>query len=366
MRSPLLAVFMFIVTACSSGSAVSDEDARDFGGARALLAAQDDALRSRDRVAFQMTLDRSRTGFSTCALDNFDTTPAGVTPPARAIARFERYRGYVRAYAGYGGAAGYRATYFRRLDGAWRMSEPDPREVGERRTKTEGSITLTYWEIDEPIALATVVAAEQARQIAAQHIPRSDPVAFALYLDPTRDLFSRQCWLGGWATLDDASKPNIEIFEPSFAPDMRTLSGSSDALLRHEALHWAQGQTLRGWLAGVDWWVVEGWPDAVAGIDRRASFRASCMANAVPTRERLFRHDPLAEPPPTTQAEYEYAAANLMTLYLFDRYGEDAYWNLLRTMKQVISNDRAYQPVLGIGPDAFYDRWRADAIKRFC
>ena len=55
-----------------------------------------------------------------------------------------------------------------------------------------------------------------------------------------------------------------------------------------------------------------------------------------------------------------------MTVYLFDRYGEDAYWNLVRTMKQVISNDRAYQPVLGIGPDAFYDRWRADTIKRYC
>jgi hypothetical protein len=75
----------------------------------------------------------------------------------------------------------------------------------------------------------------------------------------------------------------------------------------------------------------------------------------------MLRHDPFSDPPPSLQAEYEYASANLMVRFLLQRYGEATYWRLVSTMKQLISNDRAYAQVLGLTPSQFYDSWRAQA-----
>jgi hypothetical protein len=361
MRLIVLALLL-VASACSSAEVASDPDSRDFGAVRSVIAAQEDDLSRGDRTAFAATLDPTRSSLSRCELDTFDTYRSVGMTARRQVLRLDRYRGYVRAYLSADLLGGYRPYFFVQDKGVWRQTEPGGTELGEHRSKTVGAATLDYWEIDEDIASSLVASADDARAKAAQFISRTDPTPFLLHLYPIRYLISTEpCWSAGWASINEPAHPEIALFSPSVGPDLRTLSVAAIGILRHEALHWAQGQELRGSLFGLDWWTVEGWADVRAGIDRVASFRAACLTSAVPAADRMLRHDPFSDPPPSLQAEYEYASANLMVRFLLQRYGEATYWRLVSMMKQLISNDRAYAEVLGLTPSQFYDSWRAQA-----
>ncbi len=296
------------------------------------------------------------------ALTVTEVAPFG-TRYARAYVRErEGYARYFFHYAGYTYIYTLPPWQLTRDVYRWYLTEPLPHEFGEMRTKNVDGIEISYWEVDEAVAELVAREALAAREFALAHAPGPVGDVYSVRLHPTRS--SGPCLASGQLLSD----PDIvHVYTVWLEEGLRALAPATRTMLRHEALHWIQQQTLPGLLRAAEWWLKEGWPEHLVRADRSKTFRASfCDVNRRMSEARL-RVGPPAYVTEFTDPGAYYAYAGPMVEYLIERHGEGSYWSLLKeTAAPGRDRAEAYRAVLGLTPDDFYREWVSWAEPRYC
>lgn len=358
-------------TSASPGPLVADERAR--ADIQALLDKQYQAKSAKDLARFQETLDQTRLAFRRCQTQDFDiASRLGPGRQGRVLAVEPALEGYLRAYVG-DATSGYTRRYFRRDAGRWLMTEPTLAELGDERSRTVGGLVVRYWLLDEdvvePIANATLAARAQAEKEL-----RNTPIPYFVKLTSTQETAGEfgRCTTQVLATYQEQPVPQLTVRELYFAAP-REPTAYSRAILTHESLHWVQHQNVTGTQGGIAWWLVEGWPDFVAGTRSLSTTRALlCGTTPVPTYKQLVDPPPQdVDTPPEVFGQY-YAYANSMVEYVYATRGADSYWRLYEAYAKsgfrvaFQASDAVLAGVLSTTPDRFRADWLAFARKKYC
>ena len=348
------------VTATASATPAATADIAELNQ---LVTLRRDAVARGDRDAFDKTYDATRVSFAACQRELYDLR---VTDGE--IQRVDAFGAYYRVIANQSG--GTMRFFVRRIDGTLKITEPQPSEVGETRTRSDGPVVVTYWAIDEDVASGVAAVAHRAYDFAGAQSPRPDLVPFSVQLYPIHVFTAGQpCWIAGTASISDPKHPvvNVPVYNVTFDAAFKTPSLATSAAITHEALHWVQGQVAYGATVSGPWWMLEGWPDRVASIDRSATVRRQLCVSGFPAREVLERHGiALLDRPGSIDVAGQYAAANTLVEYLVATYGVPKYWELYSAVNNAIDNDRAFGAVLGITQSDFYARWLAWVKAKYC
>lgn len=358
-------------TAAPSGPVKVTITAETKGELEAVLQKKADAARRQDLTAFQSTVDLSRSTFRRCWTEAFEETGRGASPSwlnSTKILKVEPYLDiYVRAYVDEG-ILGVARRYFRKDSGRWIMTEPKDDELGGEKKKTVDGLMLSYWGVDDDIIdlLGKEGVATRAFLLQNAHGPTRTP--FALRFFPTRGTggIGVACRVLGTSIINDPNDPYLRFFGVWLAPSLTDVSDDMRGSFRHEGLHWLQDQFIPGISARLDWWMVEGWPDFVGGVDRSGSLRRFVCAGQIPTYKQL-EDGPSQEAgaPPEVVSQY-YAYANSMIDYLYAQFSKDAYWDLMTTYKAGVDPNVNLPQVLKVTPAQFRDGWIGFAKKKYC
>ncbi len=343
------------------------------GELEAVLQKKADAARRQDLSAFQSTIDLSRSTFRRCWTEAFEETGRGSAPSwvnSAKIVKLEPYLDtYVRAYVDEPGL-GVARRYFRKEGTRWVLTEPKDDELGGERKKTVDGLELSYWGVDDDIIDLLGKEGLATRSFLQTNARGATRTPFALRFFPTRSTAGLQaaCRALGTSQINDPRDPFLRFFGAWLAPSLDQVSDDMRATFKHEGLHWLQDQFIPGISARLDFWLVEGWPDFVGGVDRGNSIRRLLCGggSAVPAYKQLA-DGPSQEAGtrPEVVSQY-YAYANSMIDYLYAQFGKDAYWDLMTTYKDGVNPNENLPKVIKATPDRFREGWLAFAMKKYC
>jgi hypothetical protein len=335
-----------------------------------LLARYNAAVRAKDLAAFQRTIDGTRLAFRRCEAQFFDIAARlgyqGLLPGR--VAAVEPYHGtYVRAWVGDEGL-GYERLYFRLNDArAWVLTEPTLDDLGGERTRTFDGLAVEYWGADEDVIDVYVASALRARDAAAAIAPRPTKTPWSLRILPTRETIGVTAACGTGADSSGFTYA-IRVFPGAIFVDRSRdrVVPATDALFMHEALHQVQYSFIPKITVRLDWWLVEGWPDYTAQSRSQREIRSNICAPTVPTFKQLVDGPRIeADTPPEVRFQY-YSYANTMVGYLYETFGENAYWDLVSLYPDNVEPKNNYPKALGVTPEAFYSGWLAWAKRKYC
>lgn len=335
---------------------------------QALLDEFASAIGSGDRAGLERLYDPSRGAFRTCRLQILRSAlEARAQLPSYRVIGVEPYGDiYVRAKVEASGVVA--RLYASRYQGKAVFTEPRETELGELRRKRESGIELVYWEIDEDVSDVLLREAVAAREFAVGFAPKPIRVTFSMRVFPTRETgASAACEFAGMVYLLNPDRPEIRLYQVSFAPGLTQLSDSTRTLLRHETLHWLQDQMVLGAIQSGAWWLVEGWPEYQIGRDPTSTFtRHGCVSDP-PSLTQLVL-GPTSQPDRSAdQVSRYYAYANSLVRFVHDLHGPAVYWRLLESSTSSRRNEEEVFPqILGIGPDQFHGQWKEWARKQYC
>lgn len=351
----------------ASPSVASGITATTLGEIEAALQFRIQALANRDLAAFQSAIDLSRPAFRRCQLETFDTaTRQAVAPIGPTVAKVEPYGdGYVRAYLVED--VGLRRIYFRRDSGKWIVTEPKIDELGGERTKSIGDIKISYWGIDEDvidlIGREAVATHEYAKGFARG--PLRD--VYSVRVFPTRESTGIvDCWADAFANFREERAPVIGFYRVWLDRSLDRVSDWTRDLFRHEALHYVQDQFIHRIGIRLDWWLLEGWPDFVAGTRTQGELRDAVCRTNLPTLKRLVDGVPTEPGTPSELNGQFYALANSLVDYVEATYGRDAYWDLVALYVDNPDYRVTYPKIFKVEPDVFYQRSLAFAKQKYC
>jgi hypothetical protein len=361
MRSALV-VSVLLLGACTSAPPAPSVSPI-VGEVQRLFEVRRTAIATQDLAAYERTFDQTRATFATCMREEFALGQSETPAPIKVDA----YGGYYRVIAAWPGGA--QRFFVRRDADGLRLTEPQPNEVGEARSRTDGPIRVDYWAIDEEVSEGIAIAAHHAYDVAVSEAVGAPKAIFSVQLYPVRSFMSgAPCWLAGVVSSSQTNPViSLPVYALPFDQAFRAPIVPTYDVIVHEALHWIQGQNAYGAIASAPWWLSEGWPDRVARIDRSDTVRLALCTTGFPTREELSRHGLAAlEDTTTSDAAKRYAAANIMVEYLFATYGRERYWDLYGGVTRSVDNDLLFRGVIGVDQATFYASWLAWAKTKYC
>ncbi len=342
------------------------------GELEAVLQKRTDAARRQDLSAFQSTIDLSRSTFRRCWTEAFEETGRGSAPSwvnSTKIVKVEAYLDtYVRAYVDEPGL-GIARRYFRKDGGRWVLTEPKDDELGGEKKQTVDGLDLSYWGVDDDIIDVLAKEGLATRAFLQVNAHGATRTPFALRFFPTRSAAGLQaaCRVLGTSQINDPRDPYLRFFGVWLNGSLDGVSDDMRATFKHEGLHWLQDQFIAGISARLDFWMVEGWPDYVGGVDRSGSLRRLiCGGPAVPTYKQLADGPSReADTRPEVVSQY-YGYANGMIEYLYAQFGKDAYWDLMSAYKDGVDPNVNLPKVIRVTPEQFREGWLAFAKKKYC
>jgi hypothetical protein len=353
-----------------AGGAKVAINAQTAGEIEALMQKRAQAMQSKDLAGFQATFDGSRATLRRCQSEAFDIATRQGAAAAPKVAKVEPYLDeYVRGYVG-GDAGGYQRLYFRQEAGRWILTEPKDGELGGDRTKTIGGLDLTYYGIDDDVIDVYAKAGAAVRDFLQTQARTRTGTPFGLRIFPTRGAAGATvgCSVAGFHLPNNPNDHFVRIFSNALLlkPGFTEVSETTSSIIRHEGLHWLQDQFIPGITARLDWWLTEGWPDFIGESRGLSTKRQVICTTQTPTFKQLV--DGLLitpETPPELPGQY-YAFANSMVEYLYEKFGNDAYFELMTAYKEGVDPRVNYPKVLKVTPEQFYDGWRAWSKQKFC
>ncbi len=369
-----LGVALVVITACgetptapaTSTSTPSTSDLQQIVIKRFL------AMSRRDGAAFQATIDQERPVLRRCQTEEFEIAGRQGTGSSPYVLAVEpAVSSYVRAYVQEGNAA---TRWFFRRDqaGHWVVTEPAKDELGDRVSRTVDRVTYYHWQVDESVIDVIAPDVSAARDRALTEI-RQAPLPFSVEIIPTQELAGQfaRCNNVTVAYYARAPLPQITLPKLYFAKPGQTASFMRP-LLTHEALHWAQSQNVTGTTGGVAWWLVEGWPDYVAGTSSMASIRSAVCRRQVPAYKQMVDEPPrdVGDAPETLGDYYSYA--NTMVEHVYATLGAAMYWKLYEGYANsgykvaFQASDQVLASALGTTQERFRADWLARAKKKYC
>ena len=382
MRHPVLvaALVALVLGACTpagttpgASAAVEKVKITDAtkGELEAVLQKHIDALQRRGLAGFQGTYDLTRQAFRRCQGEEFEIGGTSLARPAR-ILKVEPYRDtYVRAYVDEG-RLGIARRYFRRDEGRWIQTEPKNTELGGEKKKTVEGLRIEYWAIDEDSIDLLAREGLATREFLKKHAPpRQTDLSFGFRVYPTRESAGITAACRALASSGDANDPLVRFYGAWLAPSLAEVSVDMRDTYQHEGLHNLQEQFYPGIfarLANQSWWLIEGWPDHVAGPGKRvAGLRGVLCGDQGFTFKQLSDGPPFDDPvkPPGLTGQY-YAYAASMVDYLLATYGTDTYWALVAAHVETVDAKIIYPKVVKKTGEEFFAEWQAWAKKKYC
>jgi hypothetical protein len=333
----------------------------------AALQVRTQALANKDLAGFQAAIDLTRPAFRRCQMEQFDTASRlGVSPIGPKVAKVEPYgTEYVRAYLVED--VGLRRIYFRRDGGRWILTEPRIDELGGERTKSIGDIRFSYWGIDEDVIDHMTREAAATLEYAKGYARSPLRDVYSVRIFPTRESSGIvNCWGDAFANFRDEHAPLIGFYRVWLDQSLTRVSDWTRDIFRHEALHYVQDQFIHGIGARLDWWLIEGWPDFIAGTRAQADIRQAVCATNLPTMKRLVDGVPNEPGTPSELNGQFYALANSLVEYVQSTYGPDAYWDLVALYRDNPDYRVTYPKIFKVDPDALYQGWLTFAKKKYC
>ena len=341
------------------------------GELEAVLQKRLDALQRRDLAAYQSTYDLTRPALRRCQGEEFQIGGTSLARPARLL-KVEPYQDiYVRAYVDEG-RLGIARRYFRRDEGRWIQTEPKNSELGPEKKKTVDGVQMEYWTIDEDVIDLIGQEFLAAQDFLKKNAPPlRTTIKFGFRVYPTRELIGITAGCPFLGRGGDADDPIIRLWGIWLAPSLTEVSADMRDTIQHEGLHGLQLQFQPGIFArlfDISWWLVEGWPDHVAGPHKRDSRLRQVLCGSQPfTFKQLSagpqRDDPTL-PPEVTGFYYAYAAS--MVDYVLTTYGADTYWALVAAHVDTVDTKIIYPKVFKKTGEEFFAAWQAWAKKKYC
>jgi hypothetical protein len=114
-------------------------------------------------------------------------------------------------------------------------------------------------------------------------------------------------------------------------------------------------------------WLNWGWLHHASGFDVSTTLKQSCVGMPIPTLKQLADGPPqvaVGVAPEVYGRFYAYAAS--MVAYLIEKYGNDAFWQLMSAFVQNASATTNFPAILKTTPDEFYAAWLVWLKKKYC
>lgn len=363
-----------LVVACGSPTTGSPDPVRAKAEIEALYAKRADALARGDRKAYDETFDPDRAALRRWQAEDFDAAVRGTgTERAPRVVSVEAFgNGYLRVYADidtehlFGFAAGVHIArrYVRQLNGRWVITEPTREELGVERRRGADASTLEHWAIDDDLAPLVDDEMRAARAQVARFAPRDFRTPVTVRLFPTAETLGP-----GWPSVQIATHGRgVRVAPGGIGVDgsMRALSIPTRFVLRVAFADELREQLMPGITARLqsDDWLADGWREYAAGqLFNRDFFKPTCAGAPPPTLRQLSVPVPLSA---GVHFGIRYAHQGSLVAYLYERYGTQAYWDLLEAFRADADSRVTFPRVLKTTPDAFYADWLVWAKKKHC
>jgi hypothetical protein len=346
-----------------------------------VLHARAQAMGKGDRDAFLKTIDTTKPAFRRAQLAHFEIPNyRGGLGSTFKLSGVERYRGFVRGFVeetresnvfpGSFLPASYSRQYFRSDSGRWLITEPTGDETGPEKQRTAPGVELSYWAMDEDVASVLLLELEDARRVALTQSPRPQEISLKVAFVPTAELAGP-----GWdAFLINGGGPPgtrqlLYAMWYSFDQTRSRLHPSAQLSLVYIALTLVR----EGIAPGVDSrlllnrWLNWGWLHHASGFDVSTTLKQSCLGMPIPTLKQLADGPPqvaVGVAPEVYGRFYAYAAS--MVAFLIEKYGNDAFWQLMSAFVQNASATTNFPAILKTTPDEFYAAWLVWLKKKYC
>lgn len=344
-----------------------------------VLHARTAAMAKGDRNAFVATIDTTRPAFRRIQLSEFEFPSfRGGLNSSLKLSSVERYGSYIRGFVeetlegnSFPGAfveTSYSRRYFRNESGNWILTEPTGDEVGTEKHRTGEGVELSYWALDEDVAGVFLSELEEARRHALTKSPKPLQIKLPVAFIPTAEL-AGPGWDGFAINGGGSTRLTYYPLWYSFDKTRAHLASFSQNNLLFFALVEVRNAIVPGVGPRLSLirWLANGWPEYASGIDVSVTLRQSCVGVPVPTLRQLADGPPpfgSGATPETYGRNAAYSAS--MVAYLYDKYGEDAFWRLTSSFVQSASAATNFPKVLGVTTDDFYAAWLVWLKKKYC
>src|SRR6266850_720959 len=361
-----------VMAAC--GSAATQQGLPTRAEIEALYATRAEALAKGDLTSFETTYDQSRPALRRWHADEFADARQGlIFERVRSVVRVEPFGdAYVRAYVdldteitfGVQTPSHVTRAYFRRVGDHVVLTEPLDSELGAERSVTDNVLTVTYRAIDEDLGPLVLAETAYARSRIERFAPRGLISPVTIRLMPTVAALGLN-WDSHVLTQADQVR-GISTFAPlalGVDQGLRALGETTRAGIQLELARFLRGQIMPNVAARLfaDQWLSDGWIHYVGGAIRADFFKPVCAGVPPPTLSSLS-----SVPALRSGMDYaiRYGFQRSLVEYLYERYGTNAYWDLLAAYQVDASAGIAFPKVLNISPEQYYADWLAWAKKK--
>lgn len=371
----LLVAVLVLPLACGSpvGAPASSDAVR--AEIQALYDRRVAAFAKGDARELEATYDTSRPGLRRSNDALLEVARRGFPEGQLRVVAIEPYGDtYMRAYVlhdtevtlGIASTSHAVAEYLRRVDGRWVLSEPLENELGASRERTGDGVTVSHFAIQDELAPLIHEAARRARTEVARFAPRGVVGDTKLSLYPTVTALGP-----GWPPLSiSAHRPDDNRLAPiSLGTDRATgrLSDVTQFVAKVSVAYQLRAEIQPGISARLvnDFWLDAGWAHLAAGAPSRPDYFKTACGGVAPLTLKDVSQAPTDISYSRDFATY-YAYQAAMVEYLYERYGPQAYWDLLAAFRADADSRVTFPKVLKITPDTFYADWLVWAKKKHC
>ena len=321
-----------------------------------LLERRYNALVARELDAYMNTIDPARVFLRECATQRFQAyVRSDVLPQRLSVGRVEKWGSYFRVWLNteYGALR----TFMRYDGGRWYISEPFPRELGERLSKVYAGVKLHYQAADE--SLANVVGEDLVSIMSnvMTHAAEPPSALFELSIATLSDP-GGECFVLGAA--ENWGMTNITLNDVRLTAEYDHISRDTAATIEHEALHWLQFDHGSRWKSAPSWWVIEGWPTLLSEPPSPSERRLAICTSPPSYDDLTYGLRPGAAVEHVADA---YTVAAMLVERIVGASGDAAYW---RFFDDFGGTTDPYLRATGSDGRSFYAAWLEDARRQYC
>lgn len=323
------------------------------------------ALNAEDRELHRSTVDQSNPYYARVQGEQFDlwTRSYGDSTARARVLGVERLRGrYYRAQlalsvrfdSGQSGEA-LQSWVFRERGGAWRLSEPRPRQLGPLRTRSGGGVSVEYYEWDEDQAARVLALSRRGLARASRVIGVEPPAKVRVRLLPVYEV-SPGLAAGQTVGYYRTATPDILFLRSpgsyGFGVYGRLESPYEELeqTAEHELTHLLADRRVP--LRTLPLWMSEGLAEYVSDPSRSYLVQQAVREGGLYNLDSLRNFTHLSG-----NSGLAYGQSQEIVAYLVRREGLAGYWRLARAYERTHSLDRAFQQGLGVSRAQFERDW---------
>lgn len=323
------------------------------------------ALNTENRELHRSTVDQSNPYYARVQREQFDlwTRSYGDSTAGARVRGIERlpahyYRAEialsVRFDSGQAGEA-LQSWVFRKRGGAWKLSEPRPRQLGPLRTRSGGGVTVEYYEWDEEQVARVLALSRRGLARASRVIGVEPPARVRVRLLPVYEV-SPGLAAGQTVGYYRTATPDILFLRSpgsyGFGVYGRLESPYEELeqTAEHELTHLLADRRVP--LRTLPMWMSEGLAEYVSDPSRSYLVQQAVRGDDLYSLYALQNFTLLSG-----NSGLAYGQSQELVAYVVRREGVAGYWRLARAYERTHHLDRAFRQALGVSQAQFERDW---------